>query len=84
MTSGSDEGNKTNQLFLCSGLLFGGTEVQKMFGEEGRRGVSDKCLLIKLIRRKRCQGHRNDNIADVCIILHYNVYYFHFTLQELC
>ena len=20
----------------------------------------------------------------ICIILHYNVYYFHFTLQELC
>ena len=27
---------------------------------------------------------KEENITVVCIILHYNVYYFHFTLQELC
>jgi hypothetical protein len=48
-----------------------GEEVDKVAGGSSSMGVD---RIARLMTR----------LVKICIILHYNMYYFHFTLQEPC
>ena len=61
-----------------SNLISTGMKINNMLQPIEDQGLPTDCWLTFT-----CPRHRS-KINQSCIILHYNMYYFHFTLQEPC